>query len=102
MVSVPSSMVESVFLKSKRVLTSRCAWSTALRTSCMSISETTSKLGMHSSYPRQLQGRCPSGQREQTVNLPAQPTEVQILHGPPIVSRNLLGGPPPLTEWEGR
>ena len=28
-------------------------------------------------------GRCPSGQREQTVNLPALPTEVQILPGPP-------------------
>jgi hypothetical protein len=28
------------------VATSRCAWSTALRTSCMSISETTSKVGM--------------------------------------------------------
>ncbi len=27
-------------------------------------------------------GRCPSGQREQTVNLPALPTEVQILPGP--------------------
>ena len=28
-------------------------------------------------------GRCPSGQREQTVNLPATPTEVRILPGPP-------------------
>ncbi len=26
---------------------------------------------------------CPSGQREQTVNLPAQPSEVQILSPPP-------------------
>ena len=29
-----------------------------------------------------LQGRCPSGQREQTVNLPAQPTVVRIHPGP--------------------
>ena len=29
-----------------------------------------------------LAGRCPSGQREQTVNLPAQPTKVRILPGP--------------------
>ena len=36
----------SVPLKSKRVETSRAAWSTALRTSCMSSSETTSKVGM--------------------------------------------------------
>ena len=28
-------------------------------------------------------GRCPSGQREQTVNLPAKPTEVRILPSPP-------------------
>ena len=27
--------------------------------------------------------RFPSGQREQTVNLPAQPSEVQILPSPP-------------------
>ena len=27
-------------------------------------------------------GRCPSGQRKQTVNLPAQPTGVQIPPGP--------------------
>ena len=33
-------------LKSNRVASSRAAWSTALRTSCMSTSETTSKLGM--------------------------------------------------------
>ena len=33
-------------------------------------------------------GRCPSGQREQTVNLPAQPTGVQIPPGPP----NLVPG----------
>ena len=30
-----------------------------------------------------LAGRCPSGQREQTVNLPASPTKVRILPGPP-------------------
>src|SRR5471030_1463722 len=29
-------------------------------------------------------GRCPSGQREQAVNLPALPTKVQILPGPPL------------------
>jgi hypothetical protein len=28
---------------------------------------------------------CPSGQREQTVNLPAQPSEVQILSPPPSI-----------------
>ena len=33
-----------------------------------------------------LAGRCPSGQREQTVNLPAQPTKVRILPGPPSPS----------------
>ena len=36
----------SVPLKSKRVASSRCVWSTALRTSCMSTSETTSNVGM--------------------------------------------------------
>ena len=34
-------------------------------------------------------GGCPSGQREQTVNLSAQPTEVQILLPPPL---GLVGG----------
>ncbi len=33
-------------------------------------------------YPRNASGGCPSGQREQTVNLPATPTEVQILLPP--------------------
>ncbi len=47
-----SSMVESVPLKSNRVVASRLAWSTALRTSCMSTSETTSKVGMAKQYPR--------------------------------------------------
>jgi hypothetical protein len=42
----PSSTELSVPLKSNRLAISRDAWSTALRTSCMSISETTSKLGM--------------------------------------------------------
>jgi hypothetical protein len=28
--------------------------------------------------------RFPSGQREQTVNLPAKPSEVQILPSPPL------------------
>ncbi len=43
-----SSMLELVPLKSKRVESSRDAWSTALRTSWASTSETTSKLGMRS------------------------------------------------------
>src|ERR1700722_463585 len=97
-------MVESVFLKSNRVEDSRFAWSTALRTSCMSTSETMSNVGIAPAYrslrlaPRSIEsagrgqseaglvspaGRCPSGQRKQTVNLPAQPTQVQILPGPP-------------------
>ena len=45
------SIDELVFLKSKRVLISRCAWSTALRTSWRSTSETTSKLGMTARVP---------------------------------------------------
>ena len=44
------SIDESVFLKSKRVAISRCAWSTALRTSWRSTSDTTSKLGMRRGY----------------------------------------------------
>src|SRR5581483_1561446 len=40
------SMELSVPLKSKRLAISRCAWSRALRTSCMSTWDTTSKLGM--------------------------------------------------------
>ena len=70
-------MLESVPLKSKRVETSRLAWSTALRTSCMSTSETTSNVGMARSFARgvenggcyctQAPGRYPSGQREQSV-----------------------------------
>ncbi len=32
----------------------------------------------------QVMGRCPSGQREQTVNLPALPSKVRILPGPPF------------------
>ena len=32
----------------------------------------------------------PSGQREQTVNLPAQPTEVQILPPPPFSGTNAV------------
>ena len=35
--------------------------------------------------------RFPSGQREQTVNLPAKPSEVQILPSPPLKnSRSVL------------
>ena len=92
-----SSMTESVFLKSKRVAASRLAWSTALRTSCMSTSETMSNVGMPSAYRRHppcrggsarlsspAAGRCPSGQRKQAVNLsvntyggsnPSRPTQ---------------------------
>src|SRR5215510_9486465 len=55
-----SSTVLPVFLKSNRVLTSRCAWSTALRTSCRSISDTTSKVGMACS-------RRPVSRRETSV-----------------------------------
>ena len=76
------SIEELVFLKSKRVPISRWAWSTALRTSWRSTSDTTSKLGIagrvtalyHPQPPAtsgSIEGRCPSGQREQTVNLPA-------------------------------
>ena len=35
--------------------------------------------------------RFPSGQREQTVNLPAQPSEVRILPSPPRVTTTLVG-----------
>ena len=38
-------------------------------------------------------GRYPSGQREQTVNLPAQPSKVRILPGPP--SPSTPASPPP-------
>src|SRR5262249_60350564 len=62
-------------LKSKRVASSRWVWSTALRTSWRSTSDTTSNDGMKPKLPGhytdRLLGRCPSGQREQTVNLPA-------------------------------
>ena len=44
-----SSIELPVFLKSNRVEISRDAWSTALRTSCMSSSDTTSNVGMGSS-----------------------------------------------------
>src|SRR6478736_5212275 len=77
-----SSMELPVFLKSKRVEISRDAWSTALRTSCMSSSDTTSNVGM--ARLRKViawecgkgglilyaaPGRYPSGQRGQAVNL---------------------------------
>src|SRR4051812_11212993 len=52
-------MVESVFLKSNRVVTSRLAWSTAFLTSCMSTSETTSKVGMGRRYRERSQGSVP-------------------------------------------
>src|SRR3954451_14820662 len=83
----PNSMVEPVSLKSNRVATSRWAWLTAFRTSWRSTSETTSKVGTSQtlSFLFAVLGRCPSGQRELTVNQPAQPTEVRILPGPPGV-----------------
>ena len=43
-------------------------------------------------YRGRLLGRCPSGQREQAVNLPATPSEVRILPGPP--RRTELRTPP--------
>src|SRR5438132_7167035 len=99
--SSPSSTVESVSLKSKRLLTSRLAWSTALRTSCRSTLETTSNVGMTRRYrdPRTT-GRCPSGQREQTVNLPAQPTMVRIHPGPRMDPYAVLGLSPSATVTE--
>ena len=56
------------------------AWSIALRTSCRSTSDTTSKVGMRATLSDdgegrgatlRVLGRCPSGQREQAVNLSA-------------------------------
>ena len=38
----------------------------------------------------------PSGQREQTVNLPAKPTEVQILPPPPEFLKGKLAG---VAQW---
>ena len=79
-----SSIEVPVFLKSKRVAISRGAWSTALRTSCMSSSETTSNEGMVTSRVvartrgksaadglilYAARGRYPSGQRGQPVKL---------------------------------
>src|SRR4051812_37251870 len=59
-ISLPaSSTVDSVSLKSKRVVTSRLAWSMAFLTSCMSTSETTSKVGMPKRYRDRLQGSVP-------------------------------------------
>jgi hypothetical protein len=57
--SSPRSMLEPVFLKSKRWEISRFAWSTALRTSCISSSETTSNeesLAMAETLPNNAQG----------------------------------------------
>ncbi len=45
----------------------------------------------------------PSGQREQTVNLPAQPTEVRILPPPPgIESNGNFKGHPSMLNKNGR
>src|SRR3954447_1873371 len=92
----PNSMVEPVSLKSNRVATSRWAWSTAFRTSWRSTSETTSKVGTSQtlSFLFAVLGRCPSGQRELTVNQPAQPTEVRILPGPPGTKAQVRGYAP--------
>src|SRR3954453_4623730 len=78
-----SSISVPVFLKSKRLATSQPVWSTAFRTSWRSTSETTSKVGILKRYLQAPQGRYPSGQRGQTVNLLAQPTVVRIHPGPP-------------------
>src|SRR3954465_9095451 len=52
------------------------------------------------------QAGCPSGQREQTVNLSAQPTKVRTLHPPPPARtapdlRKRSQGPFPLSGPEG-
>src|SRR5438552_14412087 len=73
--SVRSTLL-SVPLKSNRVDNSSRAWSTALRTSCMSTSDTTSKLGTtrpptsdeKNAVARLDPGRYPSGQRGRAVN----------------------------------
>src|SRR3954451_8828415 len=52
-------MVEPVSLKSNRVEISRLAWSTAFFTSCMSTSDTTSKVGMARRYRGGPQGSVP-------------------------------------------
>src|SRR5580698_3625987 len=61
MVTVVSSSSKQapVFLKSKRCDSSRLAWSTALVSSCESISDTTSKEGMELTIPAGLQGEQP-------------------------------------------
>src|SRR3954468_16257440 len=59
-ISLPESSTEElVSLKSKRVVISRLAWSTAFLTSCISTSETTSKVGMHKRYRGGPQGSVP-------------------------------------------
>ena len=97
-ISICSSLqltVVSVPLKSNRCEISREAWSTALRTSWRSTSETMSKLelvlrhggrippGEGRSLSCGRPGGCPSGQRERAVKPPAKPTEVRILLLPP-------------------
>src|SRR3954468_9262437 len=84
-----SSISVPVFLKSKRLATSRPVWSTAFRTSWRSTSETTSKVGILKRYLQAPQGRYPSGQRGQTVNLLAQPTVVRIHPGPLLLLQEL-------------
>src|SRR4051812_6963347 len=54
-----SSISVPVFLKSKRLATSRWVWSTALRTSCRSTSETTSKEGIGEKVVWRLHGSVP-------------------------------------------
>src|SRR5688500_4537579 len=94
--SLPSSIDEPVSLKSKRVDSSRCAWSTALRTSCMSSSETTSKEGMERRYPRQLQGSVPEWPKGADCKSagtafggsnPPRPTSAELLDSCPARAR---------------
>src|SRR5947209_16706907 len=54
-----NSISVPVFLKSNRLATSRWVWSTALRTSCRSTSETTSKVGIWKRYLSEIPGSVP-------------------------------------------
>ncbi len=54
-------------------------------------------------YDTGLSGRFPSGQREQTVNLSAKPSEVRILPSPPwVVGGNSSVGRASAFQAEGR
>src|SRR5262249_52462102 len=86
----PRSMALSVPLKSYRVLTSRVAWSTALRTSCSSISDTTSNVGMappedrekRGCYSTSPPGSVPEWPKGAVCKTAAQATLVRIQPGP--------------------